>query len=348
MYKKLLIRFAPTLLKKMKYFCKKNTMRSPSIFIVSILLAIASLGQTKRFTREEYFDTYAQLAVEEMKKTGIPASITLAQGSLESENGNSNLAIEANNHFGIKCHKEWTGKTFHKDDDAKDECFRVYDKAEESYIDHSEFLKSRERYAFLFQLPPRDYKGWAHGLKKAGYATNPNYPALLIKIIEDNKLYDYDNGKIIASATKDNGKGKKRPRFNPKDLVAPPKLVDIDTEFEIASPVRQVVSNNNVNYIITKKKDNFESIAKEYNLSTWQIYKFNDLTRDSSIRAREVIYIQPKKGKADKRYLAHIIQANENLQTISQLYGIKLRKLAKRNMMNPKDSLAVGAQLILR
>lgn len=154
-----------------------------SFFISTLIFAQAG---SKRISREEYINTYKDDAIEEMQRTGIPASITLAQGILESGDGNSALARYARNHFGIKCHSDWKGATFTMDDDAKDECFRKYKHALESYKDHSDFLTGRNRYAFLFELKLTDYKGWAHGLKKAGYATNPKYPKLLIDIIERN------------------------------------------------------------------------------------------------------------------------------------------------------------------
>jgi len=151
----------------------------------------------KKITVEEYIDKYQDLAISEMKKHRIPASIKMAQAILESGSGNSELAVKANNHFGIKCHKGWTGKTYHKDDDEKDECFRKYKSPEDSYRDHSHFLTSRDRYKSLFDLEITDYKGWAYGLKQAGYATNPRYPELLIRIIEVNGLTRLDAGRRL-------------------------------------------------------------------------------------------------------------------------------------------------------
>ena len=160
----------------------------------------------QKMSRQEYIEKYKDIAIREMDKTGIPASITLAQGCLESGNGNSELAQKAKNHFGIKCHSSWKGEGFYMDDDAKDECFRVYKDPEESYKDHSEFLVNGSRYDFLFELKPTDYKGWAHGLKKAGYATNPKYPDLLIKIIEDEELNLLDEKKSRSKSNKETSK----------------------------------------------------------------------------------------------------------------------------------------------
>lgn len=309
------------------------------------VVTLCSVGQSaQRISRDQYLNSYKSLAISEMKRTGIPASITLAQGCLESDYGNSDLAREANNHFGIKCHKEWAGKKFFKDDDAKNECFRVYKKAEESYADHSEFLKTRDRYAFLFELDVTDYKSWAKGLKKAGYATNPRYPELLIKIIEDNNLHEYDRGAIIASSAKPS----KHHKFDAKTLLAPPRLADLDADYEVASPVRQEFSNNKVSYIITRNKDTYESIAKEYNISKWQLLRYNDLRRDSTIRPRQLLYIEPKKTKAEKKFPAHVVQEGETLYKISQLYGVKLKRLAKRNAMTVGDMPEAGSQLLLR
>ncbi len=165
-------------------------MRRVIIFIGFVLCQVAALAQGT--PQERYIQKWAPTAVREMYRSGVPASITLAQGILESRYGLSSLASEGNNHFGIKCHKDWKGKSMRYDDDAKGECFRVYDSAEESFQDHSDFLRYRDRYKFLFDLKTTDYKGWAFGLKKAGYATDPNYPAKLIKYIEDYKLYEYD------------------------------------------------------------------------------------------------------------------------------------------------------------
>ena len=166
------------------------------IIIISLFLFILNYTcrSQEKVTVAEYIDLYTDLAIKEMKNYHIPASITLAQGILESENGNSPLAIEANNHFGIKCHQEWTGKTYNHDDDIKNECFRKYTKAEDSFRDHSEFLTTRDRYKPLFDLDITDYKGWAYGLKQAGYATNPRYPEILIRIIEENGLAELDKG----------------------------------------------------------------------------------------------------------------------------------------------------------
>ena len=170
-----------------------------ALFFILTGIHLSVFSQNK-ISREEYISMYSHIAVNNMKQFGVPASITLAQAMLESDNGNSTLAVKANNHFGIKCHKDWTGATIYHDDDRKGECFRKYKNPEQSFNDHSLFLRGGKRYAFLFDLTPTDYKAWAHGLKKAGYATNPKYAELLIKIIEDNELYRFDQGITVAES----------------------------------------------------------------------------------------------------------------------------------------------------
>lgn len=349
------------------------------LFLV-VVLHFQSFAQNTA-GRQEYINKYAQIAMDEMKRVGIPASITLAQGCLESGNGKSMLAEKANNHFGIKCHSTWTGKKIYKDDDAKNECFRVYKDADESFVDHSDFLKNGQRYAFLFELKPDDYKGWAKGLKKAGYATNPHYPERLITIIEESELYKYDemvlSGKSFV-APNDNAKSdkekhtkktkqeekqkqetttlrKKETRPVQKQLdpqkksvvLTPPVLADV-SEFSIDAPGRVVHTNNKVNYVFAKYDDTFESIAKDYALSDWQIIRFNDFEKDHKLVTGEVIYIQPKKTKADKKYPYHIVRENETLQSISQLYAVKLSSLMKINQFNEGYSVKTGDRIKLK
>jgi flagellum-specific peptidoglycan hydrolase FlgJ len=200
-----------------------------------------------RITRQEYVSTYAPAAVQEMLISGVPASITLAQGILESGDGNSVLAKVARNHFGIKCHGLWEGEKYYHDDDAKGECFRVYPTVFDSYRDHSEFLRTRDRYADLFKLKLTDYKGWAHGLKSAGYATNPKYPELLIKIIEENDLTQYDR------MTKPPKSGEKQPK---EPRVATPKAPTHEEKTEeavVSASSRQMYLRNNVRYVAWKR-----------------------------------------------------------------------------------------------
>ncbi len=271
----------------------------------------------------------------------IPASITLAQGILESGHGNSKLAKKANNHFGIKCHNEWNGKTFRMDDDAKNECFRRYKSPHDSFKDHSYFLSSRDRYSFLFELDITDYKGWAKGLKKAGYATNPKYPQLLINIIEEFSLYEHDNyyNKDFAGLQK---------LQVTKEVSYRNKTISPD-DFElltIGAANREIYINNSVKFIFAKRGDDFYKIAQDFNIYTWQVYKYNDLKKKDNIREGQMIYLEAKKNKGNKPY--HIVQPGETLHCISQLYGIKLKQLSKFNTLYKNARLYPDQKIKLR
>lgn len=305
------------------------------LFLLCFSTQLFVIAQQKRITRAEYISTYSDWAIREMKRTGIPASITLAQGCLESDDGNSWLAREANNHFGIKCHT-WDGEKVYKDDDAKNECFRKYSSAKESYDDHGDFLVRTKRYAALFQLSSTDYKGWAKGLKEAGYATHPKYTEYLIKIIEDNKLYEIDKGIKINTTKKDSVQTKKKR-----------KTGDIDN-FAITSLGREIKLHNRIKYITAKSGDSFDAIAKELDMFTWELLKYNDLTRDSVLRINQILYIQPKRNKAEFGKDTHTVKHGETISSISQFYGIKINKLLFKNNLNPSDSVKAGDVLNLR
>lgn len=306
----------------MKQFC---------VFLLVVFFHF-SFAQNKRISRAEYIEKYKDVAIEKMRKTGIPASITLAQACLESDDGNSWLAKEANNHFGIKCGSSWTGERVYKDDDNPNDCFRKYKNVSESYDDHSNYLLNTKRYASLFQLDSRDYKGWAQGLKDAGYATNPQYAQLLIKIIEDNQLYKYDESVRVAStSTPTNSKGK-----------------TAGEDWTIQLTTHEVKTNNDVKYIIVKKGDTFEGIAKEFNMWEKELYKYNDLTKDSSLREGQVLYIQPKRNKAEAGKDKHIVKPGETLYSISQYYAVKLKKLRFRNNLMSDEDVKPGDVIYLR
>lgn len=308
-----------------------------NIFIITLLFVIQLnvFSQKTRITRTEYITKYSEWAIREMKRTGIPASITLAQACLESDDGNSELTREANNHFGIKCHN-WTGDKVYKDDDEKGECFRKYNSAKESFDDHSDFLLNTKRYASLFQLNSRDYKGWAKGLKEAGYATNPKYPEYLIKIIEDNKLYELDKGNKIKINNSDTLRHNKKQKSDNANI------------FLVANLGREIKLNNRVKYILAKTGDTPDALAKELDMFTWQLLRYNDLTNDSILRQGQLIYIQPKRNKAEFGKNTHTVKAGETLYTISQMYGIKLNKLVKKNNINNTDNINIGTILNLR
>lgn len=290
-------------------------------------------------SRQDYIKEYKDIAIEKMNEFGIPASITLAQGILESGSGNSRLARRANNHFGIKCHKGWDGKTFRLDDDERRECFRKYKNPAESYRDHSYFLTTRGRYSDLFKLEVTDYKGWAKGLKKAGYATNPKYPQLLIKIIEQEKLYEFDKGRKIAKKTKDKPKGDKKRQVY---------TVGAD-QFELVKTGgndRNVYSNNGVNFIIAEEGDEVHELAEEFEIYSWQIYKYNDLDKKDDLKPGQMIYLEKKKTKSKTAF--HMVKENESMYTISQQYAIRLKNLYKRNKMEPGTEPEKGQRILLR
>ncbi len=281
----------------------------------------------KRITRQEYIDTYKELAVEEMKRTGIPASITLAQGILESGDGNSRLAVKANNHFGIKCH-DWKGKKMRHDDDDNNECFRKYKSVYESYIDHSEFLTSKQRYASLFELDATDYKGWAEGLKKAGYATSKDYHKALVKIIEENRLYALDQGVEISA---DAGIRLAAASGTGKTITG-----------------RKIYEKNRIQYIIVNKSDTYDGISEELDLLPWELRKYNELTEGAKIDSGQVLFIQPKRNKAETGKKTHIVKESETMYYISQLYGIKLDVLYRKNLMEKGSEPEVSQKLQLR
>lgn len=295
------------------------------IYIIFVFIPIHIFAQMGRqITREEYIDIYKDLAMKEMEHSGIPASITLAQGMLESGNGNSRLARKANNHFGIKCH-DWKGKSVRHDDDARNECFRKYKSVDESYTDHTEFLKTSDRYAFLFELEQGDYKSWAKGLKKAGYATSPTYAESLIRLIEENDLYNYDQ-EVMARA----GGGK----------------AEYDkTEY---AGGRKVYYSNRVKYVLAREGDDILSLSEELDVFNWQLPKYNDLSDKNVFAEGERVYLQPKRNKAEVGNKTHVVTNGETLHSISQLYAMKQEKLAFRNNLDPDAELEDGQELLLR
>ncbi len=318
----------------------KPFLTSAFLLLTCLLWDAPVFGQEKIST-EAYIDLYKEIAIGKMKEYRIPASITLAQGILESGSGNSKLAQKANNHFGIKCHKEWTGKTFYMDDDAKDECFRKYNKVEDSYRDHSLFLTQRGRYSFLFEYDIKDYNKWAYGLKKAGYATNPKYPELLIRIIEKYDLAQYDSGKV--------GKKRKDKNDDKSDLSNVAAAVTADlADAGTSESGRQLYSNNGVKLIQAKEGDTYYTIASELNIYSWQLFTYNDVDKKHTVEKGELIYIEKKQRKADKKYEVHIVLQGESMQMISQIYGIKLKRLYKMNNLPEGIQVVTGTKLKLR
>jgi LysM repeat protein len=290
------------------------------------------LAKSQHTSPQEYVELYKEWAIEEMARSGIPASIKLAQGMLESNNGNSTLAVRANNHFGIKCH-DWKGKRLRHDDDKKNECFRKYKSVRDSYIDHTNFLMNGPRYSFLFTLDQTDYKGWAKGLKKAGYATSPKYASALIRIIEENELDRFDRGEVIRRIT--------------ADKHTTEEVVDIDG-FEIEIEHRKILMRNRIDYIVAKKGDTYQSLTREMEMMPYELAKYNEIQRNSALQEGQVLYLQPKRNKASVEFKHHTVEAGETMYEISQMYGIKLKKLYQLNLMNKGEEPRPGDELNLR
>ena len=310
------------------------------LLLTTLLLLCATMASGQKMTRKQYVEKYAETAVREMKATGIPASITLAQGCLESGNGNSTLATKANNHFGIKCHNNWKGKTIRHDDETRNECFRSYDSADESFRDHSDFLRYRDRYAFLFDLEPTDYKGWAYGLQKAGYATATTYATSLIKIIEDEELWRYD----------------KLDRQEREALPPTPLQAETSTAFKplpghklyTASLSREIRSTNGVAYILAQEGDTYRGLAKEYSLFRGELLRFNERKRDTPLHAGEIVYVEAKKNESAKGLDKHVVEEGETMRDLAQRYAVKMKKLYQYNAMTPSTEPEPGAILNLR
>ncbi len=298
------------------------------LFILFLFGLITLQAQRKNSRYQAYIKEYASLAVEQMNEHKIPASITLAQGLLESGAGMSTLAKKSNNHFGIKCHRDWRGKKTYHDDDARGECFRVYSDVKDSYEDHSLFLKNGSRYAFLFKLKITDYKGWAKGLKKAGYATDPSYANRLITIIEDYELYKYDN----------QGMSKREARRWEKELKKKPWL---------ANP-HQVYIANGLAYVVARDGDTFQLLGKEFGINWKKLVRYNDLHEDYTLEEGDIIYLKQKMKKADKKYKEYVVRDGDSMHSISQKFGIRLKNLYRMNKKSGDYIPEVGDKLRLR
>jgi LysM repeat protein len=282
-----------------------------------LLLPFCTVLSAQKMNTLQYIEEFKYAAMQEMKIYGIPASVTLAQGILESASGNSKLAKDCNNHFGIKCRKNWTGNFCLADDDAADECFRGYANAMESYRDHSLFLKGATRYDFLFALPATDYKAWAHGLRQAGYATNPAYGNIIIGVVERYRLSMYDSMMVLGD--------------------------DYDTPDTAAG---RLIRLHGLPAVIALKSQQPEDIAKRYDMGVWQIYKYNDLKRGEDLKPGEIVYLKPKKRKADVNF--HLVKEGETLRDISQQHAVKLKHLEKFNHILSSQPLRPGELIYLR
>lgn len=327
-------------------------MKKTAVFLLMIITSMAIASPSGKSPQELYIEKYSALAVSEMYRSGVPASITLAQGMLESGNGRSELALKSNNHFGIKCHNNWSGGRVYHDDDAKGECFRKYAHPRESYRDHSDFLRYRDRYKFLFDYKVTDYKAWAYGLKKAGYATDPAYPKKLIKLIEDYRLHEYDRkpasyGRNEPEKPKKKKKQKTVIEFVGEDLpeekvkesipLSPTvieQVKELDArqreEFQF-SLSRQMFTQNGVPFVYSVEGETYATIAASYRLFGRELLKFNDLDSEQPLKPGTVVYLKPKKKVAAKGIDKYVMEEGETLRDVAQRYGVKLSSIMRLN-----------------
>lgn len=337
------------------------------IFCLSIFTIQA---QTRLKPYNDYINQYAGIAVEQQKHYGIPASITLAQGLLESGAGKSDMARQSNNHFGIKCHNDWKGETVTFFDDGMNSCFRKYDKVEDSFEDHSQFLVQGKRYAFLFQLDVTDYKGWANGLMKAGYATDRTYAEKLIRIIETYDLNDYTKGKSAKpvkekairktraerdaqkAARKQKGTAERARMLN-NDALKNAKdynAIDFKPAEEVINPLstHEIKYMGTTPYIVAQYGDSFSGISEEFGISASRIRNLNEFPGDYKLTPGEFIYLDKKSNWWEGEYPIHKVQTGDSMHSIAQQYGLQLKALYKLNNMNPEDSIKVGQKIKLR
>lgn len=329
----------------------------PALFC-AILLFSASYGQTEKQRIESYISSYKDLAIDEMLRTGVPAAVTLAQGILETGGGQSDLASLANNHFGIKCKSEWTGERISHTDDAKDECFRKYSCVQDSYKDHSDFLRTRPCYAFLFKLDPTDYEGWAKGLKRAGYATNPAYAQKLIKLIVENNLQDYTLLALNGANTHDenlangNNTGNNEVSVSSSEqstIVKPAVAMRVleDKTKKTNYPANSVFSINDSKVIYAEAGTSLLALANNYNISFKKLLEYNELVDQTDIlNSAQLIFLQKKSKKGTKDI--HIVEANETIRDISQEEGIQLTTIMDYNGLQKGMEPAPGEKIYLK
>jgi LysM repeat protein len=322
--------------------------------ILILILALVPFFASAKSHQETYIERYAAVAVAEMYRSGVPASITLAQGLLESGYGRSELALKSNNHFGIKCHNGWKGGKVYHDDDAKGECFRKYDTPEESYRDHSDFLRYRDRYKFLFDYRITDYKSWAHGLKKAGYATDPAYPKKLIGLIEEYRLHVYDTKPVSFGqdvGKKSEAKTKKSEAAIPLSptYIEQSQTVKVKAKHQFRFALsREMYSQNGVPFIYAVDGETYAAIAEANNLFLSEILKFNDVLEDSSLASGTIVYLQKKKKQSAKGLDKHVMERGETLWDISQRYAVRLDAITRLNALDKDDVIREGDIIRLR
>ena len=294
-------------------------MRLFTVIIVLIITSIFHMQGQRQARYEEYINKYKVLAIQQQQEYKIPASITLAQGLLETGAGSSRLAREGNNHFGIKCKEEWTGGKMYHDDDAIGECFRTYRSAEESYIDHSQFLAYRKYYVSLFKLDLYDYKAWANGLQECGYATDKGYGRKLIGLIETYELYKYDRAKITKEPSKDDD-------IYEIKIVLPKFPDDINWR-------RRILRTNGIHYVTAQANETYESVSRETRMKLKKLHKYNEVTKEYKLKTGDIIFLQSKKKYASKDSAPHVVKSGDSMHSISQQYGMHLKSLYKLNKL---------------
>ncbi len=332
----------------------RKVLSIPFIILLSVLFP-ANAGNGPQ---EDYITRYSGIAVAEMYRSGIPASITLAQGLLESGAGRSALASEGNNHFGIKCHNKWKGKTMRADDDAPNECFRAYSSAEASFRDHSDFLRFNDRYKFLFDYEITDYKAWAYGLKKAGYATDPSYPVKLIRYIEDYGLDRYDSMTVeeVYSGGAKEIVALDDPESYPSEIPESPLKMEEATvwrpdpsESLSFSLSRTLYAKNGVPFLYSVEGETYATIASGRKLFLKELLRFNDLKAEEALLPGTVVYLGAKKKMAVKGLDKYIVGADgERLRDIAQRFALRQKDLMKMNGLSADEPLHEGDELLLR
>ena len=325
-------------------------MKKSVVILLCALVCVVSVTAKERQTREEYVEKYKAIAIAHMERYGIPASITMAQGILESDSGNSHLSTSSNNHFGIKCKKSWTGDRVYHDDDAKGECFRAYPSVEASYQDHADFLDQSPRYDSLFAYPSDDYRSWARGLKAAGYATAPDYAERLVKIIESMKLYllDKENGNKIYSASK-SAEANTEAWFE-SNTATSDELINPNA-FRVTVNSHKgygVYRTNHTFYIVAKEGDTYESLGEIFAISPNMLRKFNDVAKGGTLAKGDIIYIERKKTQWLGNVMQHKVVRDENLYSLSQSYGIRLKSLIKLNHLRAGEDVGKGDVIRLK
>lgn len=293
-------------------------------------------ASAQNISAAQYIAQYKDMAIREMKRMGVPAAITLAQGLLESQSGNSDLVKESNNHFGIKCKSTWTSEFVKHDDDEPGECFRKYKTAEDSYRDHSNFLRGNSRYDFLFQLNPADYKAWAYGLLKAGYATNPRYPEILIKNIETNNLQQYTMEGIGEIPHFDASKYQDDP-VNKSSEVS-------NADSDLTAPINLTINGSKA--LLVPKGTSLLAIATQYHINLDKLLTINDLTKDGLLDKDQYVFLEKKQKEGKDNF--YISQPNESMYDIAQKNGVILQYLYNYNQISPDDFIVAGTKIFLK